>query len=84
MAQGVPEGLSVSLDVNDVSDVPGTDRAAIAQGSASFGGHTINASAIYFLKGATFVTYSDLLADQPAPTADALEAEAQVVLGRLP
>jgi len=89
MAQGamqrtLPPGVNFDLTLNDVSDLPGFDRASIAQAGATIAGRPFNIAAIYLLKGATFVTFSDLLVGQPAPTNDALESEAQVVLGRLP
>ncbi len=84
MERSLPPGVSGNLTANDVQDVPGADRAALAQGGITIVGRTINVSAIYFLKGATFVTFSDLVVGQPAPTAGAMETEAQTVLGRLP
>jgi hypothetical protein len=80
----VPAGVTVSFDVTDLASLAGADRAAVGQLSQTVGGRTINGSAIYLLKGASFVTFSDLLLDQPAPSNDALEAEAGTVLGRLP
>jgi hypothetical protein len=60
------------------------DGAAYFTGSVTFSGVKVNGGAMYALSGLTFFGFSDLVLSQPAPTADALEAEAQVVLGRLP
>jgi len=84
LQKGVPQGVNVNLDVVDVPDLAGADRAATGSGSGSVFGRTINGSALYVLKGATFVAFSDLVLDQAAPTSDALESEGQTVLGRLP
>jgi hypothetical protein len=79
----LPPGVALNFSLADVSDLP-ADRATLAQGSASFAGRTINGSACYLLKGTSFVAFSDLLLGQAAPSSDALEGEAQTVLGRLP
>ena len=84
MQRSLPSGVSVDLTLNDVSDLPGFDQAALAQANENLAGRSLNISAIYLLKGATFVTFSDLVLDQPAPTKDALESESQTVLPRLP
>lgn len=62
---------------------PGTD-AILLTGSQSFGGKTLSATAIYMLKGTIFVAITDLAVDKPAATTDAIEAQAQTSLGRLP
>jgi hypothetical protein len=84
LQRNLPAGVTITANLNDVSDLPAYDRAAIGQGSLTIGGRTIGLSAIYLLKGPTFVSYSDLVVGQAPPTADALESEAQTVLGRLP
>jgi hypothetical protein len=84
MFTNVPQGVSVNFNITDLSGLSGADRAAVGQGDGSYAGRSINGSACYLLKGATFVAFSDLLLNQPAPTNDALESEAQTVLGRLP
>ncbi len=65
---------------------PGTlaDGAAYFVGSVTFSGVKVNGSAIYVLKGTTFFGFSDLVLSLPSPTAAALQAEAQVILGRIP
>lgn len=80
----VPAGVSVNLTANDDANLTGYDRAAVGQASESIAGRTLNISAIYLLKGSTFVSFSDLLLNQPAPTNEALESEAQTIVGRLP
>jgi len=81
--KGLPPGVSVNYVVNDAS-VDGFDQSALATGSGSVGGRTINGSAAYLLKGPTFVSFSDLLLDQPAPSMDNMTAQAETLLGRLP
>ena len=60
------------------------DRAAFASGSASAAGQTIGLSGIYLLKGATFLAFQDVLLGHAAPSASAMEAEAQKALARVP
>ena len=81
---GLPPGVSVHFDLTDVLDLAGADRAAVAQGGASFAGRSISASACYLLKGATFIAFSDLQVGPSAPSSDAMKAQAATVLSRLP
>jgi hypothetical protein len=68
-----------------VTEVPDfADGAVQATLDLSIGGMTISGSAFGFLKGDTFVGISDVTRGQPAPTIDALKAEANTVIGRLP
>jgi hypothetical protein len=60
------------------------DGGVMADFSASLGGSTLSGRALGFLKGVTFFSFSDLVADAPAPTSEAAQAEAQTVLARLP
>jgi hypothetical protein len=76
-----PAGMSITEHTQDVSGL--ADRAAVATGSASGAGVTLGASAIYLLKGATFVSYSDIAVGHPVATAAALEAEAPKALARV-
>lgn len=76
-------GGNANVTASDAT-VAGADKAAIAAGSATLNGRTINISAIYLLKGTAFLSYSDLVLSQPAPTSAAMEAEAVIALGRLP
>jgi hypothetical protein len=81
MAKDVPAGVTPPK-VGDVSGIG--DRAATASGSLAIQGQTINVSAIYILKGATFLSYSDLVLNKPAPTIDALAVQSTVSLARIP
>ena len=60
------------------------DGGVYMSGGGTISGATINISAIYVLKGTVFFGFSDLLLGRPAPTSDAMQAQAQTVLGRLP
>jgi hypothetical protein len=60
------------------------DGAAYLVGSFTVSGQTLNGSAIYVLKGTVFFGFSDLALGHPTPTSAALQAQAQVILGRLP
>lgn len=60
------------------------DNAAVVSASFPISGRTLSASGIYVLKGTTFFSLNDVSSSQPAPTTTALEAAAQVVVGRLP
>jgi hypothetical protein len=60
------------------------DGAAYVIGSITVQGQTFNGSAIYVLKGTIFFGFSDLALGHPTPNLAALEAQAQVILGRLP
>ena len=76
-------GLKVSFNIADTS-IAGADRAAVGTFTESLGGHTISGTAVYLLKGSAFFAMTDLVLDHPAPTTDAMKAQAQVVIGRLP
>jgi hypothetical protein len=80
----LPPGVNVNLNASDTTNLQGFDRAADGSASASLAGRTINLSAIYLLKGVTFVSFSDMVLTQPAPTTDGLEGEAATVQTRLP
>ena len=53
-------------------------------GSVTVAGKTIKGSAIYVLKGTIFFGFSDLALSGATPTAAAMQAQAQTILGRLP
>lgn len=59
------------------------DAALVVSANATIGGQTISLSAIYVLSGTTFFAIIDLVLGKAAPTSAALQAQAQVVLGRL-
>src|SRR5581483_1691728 len=61
----LPPGASVNLNASDVSNVPGADKAAIASVNTTIGGQPVGLTAIYLLKGATFVSFSDLVLGTP-------------------
>ncbi|HVD00220.1 MAG TPA: hypothetical protein VNG93_03600 [Candidatus Dormibacteraeota bacterium] len=84
LQQGVGQGASVSFNVTDVSTITGADRGAAGTATGTFSGHAISGSAIYLLKGATFLTFSDVQVGQTPPTVVAMEAQALTSLGRLP
>jgi hypothetical protein len=77
------QGFNVSFSVNDVT-ITGADKAAVGTASASYGGRMFGAAAVYLLKGPDFLSFSDLVVDHPAPSASAMQSEAQTALGRLP
>ncbi len=83
MKKAVPPGVNFSLKLNDTS-VAGADKAATATVNESISGVTLEISAIYLLKGPTFVSFSDLTVGHTAPSASDLETQAQVSLGRVP
>ena len=60
----------------------GTDAATL-EGSMSAGGQTVSVSALYLLKGTTFVGFSDVAINGTAPSSADLQAEAMTVLGRI-
>ena len=84
MQQTVPAGVNVNMTINDTPDLPTYDRAAVGSAGMTLRGTPFNGSAIFLLKAAVFVTFSDLLVGRPAPTQAALESEAQTVFGRIP
>lgn len=83
LQQGLPPNVSVKYALSDLT-LPGFDRASLAGGTGTIAGRAINATAIYLLKGPAFVTFSDLVLDNPAPTGDAMQSQAATVNGRLP
>jgi len=83
LAKAASAGVNINLNPNDVN-VAGADKAAVATGSYPIGGQTFNVSVIYVIKGAVFFTFSDLTVGSPAPSASAMEAQAQTTIGRLP
>jgi len=59
------------------------DKAAVGTGSAVLDGQTISGGDFYLLKGPNFLAFGDLTLGTP-PTAEALEAQATISLGRMP
>ncbi|MGH2511857.1 MAG: hypothetical protein ACRDGQ_04130 [Candidatus Limnocylindrales bacterium] len=60
------------------------DGAADYVGSLTISGATIHGAALYGLKGTIFYGFSDLVLGKPGPTKAQIEAEATVIVGRLP
>jgi hypothetical protein len=60
-----------------------TTKKAVGTGGASIEGVKLNATVIYFLKGAVFVSFSDLVLGKAAPSESDMESEANTVLGRI-
>jgi hypothetical protein len=84
LEKSVPAGMALNFKVNDVSSIPGADKAALASFKESIGNVTITASAVYLLKGPVFLSFSDLAVGHSAPATSAMEAQAATSLGRLP
>jgi hypothetical protein len=78
----VPSGVKFNEHTQDVSGL--ADRATVVNGSVTMGAESIAASAIYLLKGAVFLSFSDVVVGSNGPTAAALEAEASKALARVP
>lgn len=74
--------ISSKLTVTQLPNL--ADGAAVIEGSLSIGGHTENVASIFALKGTTAFGFGEVIFDHPAPTSAALQAQAQIVLGRLP
>jgi hypothetical protein len=84
LQQGAGQGANISFDVSDVSTLTGADRGAVGTASGTISGQAISGSAIYLLKGAIFLTFSDVQLGSTQPTTIAMETQAQTSLGRLP
>ena len=80
--QKLPSGVNISLNTQNVTGLG--DRAATANGSTTIDGRLIGMSAIYLLKGATFLSFSDIVLGQQAPSASAMQTEAATALSRVP
>ena len=81
LQQNLPSGVQLTATLTDVTGVG--DKASVASFSGSIGPVTLSGSAIYVLKGATFFGVSVVRLNGTAPGADALEAEARTILGRV-
>ncbi len=69
----------------NVTQVPNfADGAVSATANISAGGISVSASAFGFLKGTTFVGFSDTALGGTAPTAAMMQTEATTILGKLP
>jgi hypothetical protein len=76
------KGANISVTISDIS-LSGADMAAVATGGADIQGVKLNASVIYLLKGAVFVSFSDLVLGKSAPAASDMENQGNTVLGRI-
>jgi hypothetical protein len=74
----------VKVTITTLTDFQPNADAAAAQGSGSVSGVTFGAIGIYLLKGATFVSFSDVEVNATAPTLDAMKAQAGTTLSRVP
>lgn len=83
LQQATASGITVNLNQSDTT-ISGADRAAVGTFSSSGSGYTIAGSAVYLLKGATFLAIVDLVLNHPAPTIQAMEGQAKTSLQRLP
>jgi hypothetical protein len=81
ISTSLPAGVHVNLDTANTAGIG--DQAATVTGSGSVLGKTISFTGIYVLSGATFFTIGDLVLGTTPPTAAAVQAQAQVVLGRI-
>jgi hypothetical protein len=71
----------VSFSQTELADF--ADGALVISASATISGQTLAISGIYVLSGTTFFAITDVVLGQSAPTSDALQAQARVVLGRI-
>jgi hypothetical protein len=92
IATNLPPGVHLNLTTSSASVSPSGgsaspssigDEAATVTGGASIEGKTISFTGIYVISGATFFTIGDLLLGAAPPTEAAIQAQAQVVIGRL-
>ena len=80
--QGAAAGQGITYNLNDTS-ISGADRAATGSFSKTLDGEMFSGSAVYLIKGATFLAFSDLNVGHQAPGTAAMEAQAQTSLGRV-
>jgi hypothetical protein len=78
----IEQAMPAGVNVTELPDF--ADGAAIFAGSTTIGGQKISVSSIAVLKGTTFFAFSDLVLGGDAPTNDALQAQAQTCLDRIP
>ena len=78
----MPELTGAGITVVELPNF--ADGAATGQGSFNLNGVTISGSDFGFIKGTIFFGFSDLVLGTTAPSSAALQAEATIVLGRLP
>lgn len=76
------EMAAQGLETTEIPDF--ADGAVSASLNLTVGGATISGGAFGFLKGTIFVGFSDVVMGGSAPSAEALQAEAQSILDQLP
>lgn len=81
ISKDLPGNLKANLKYQSLSGVG--DRAEAGSWSATFGGQTLRLSAIYLLKGPTFLAFGDAALGS-VPSVDALKGQAQTSAARLP
>jgi hypothetical protein len=81
IASKLPPGVNAKLNTTNVADLG--DRAATLTGGATLGGAPVGFTGVYVLKGATFFYLTDIVVGHSAPSASAMQAQAQTVLTRL-
>jgi hypothetical protein len=62
---------------------PGVDAATL-EGSATIGGQKLSGIAFYALKGAVFISFSDLSRNVAPPTSSDMQTQGITTLGRIP
>ena len=82
LQKALPAGVAANLAVVDAS-VAGADKAAVATMSATISGVMVAITAIYVLKGATFLYTGDITVGKASPTPAAMEAQAGTSLSRI-
>lgn len=81
IATNLPPGVHVNLDTANTAGVG--DKASTVTGAETLLGKTISFTGIYVISGATFFTIGDLVLGAAPPTAAAIQAQAQTVIGRV-
>lgn len=79
---GIQELASKGVTLTQLPNL--ADGAVVAQGGAAISGQTFSVSSIGVLKGTIFFGFSELVLGHPAPSSAAMQAQAQICLGRLP
>jgi hypothetical protein len=78
------ENAAIGPVVTELPNFAPNSDAVMMGAEKTLAGYTIGARAIYVLRGATFLGFSDVAIDAKVPTADAVKAEAMTVPGRVP
>lgn len=81
-ASQLPPGTNLNFNINDTS-ISGADRAATGTFSTTIQGVTLSGSAMYLLKGAAFVAFTDLVVGHAGPGVSAMESQAGTTVGRM-